>query len=169
MTTPHLITDLMRDEGLRLRAYPDPLSLLAKQLALPPDGRSPGWESLSGAPYTIGYGHTGPEVHPDLVWTEQQARDALIDDIMAAKATLDAHIAWWRNLCPVRQDALCNMCFNMGWGDGKHGLSSFKNTLRRIEDGQYMNAASGLANSAWARQVGPRRSGRIIRQIRDGL
>ena len=38
-------------EGCRLRAYPDPAS--------------------GGAPWTIGYGHTGPQVKPGLVISQQ--------------------------------------------------------------------------------------------------
>src|ERR1044072_792728 len=103
MTTKHLITDLMRDEGLRLKAYPDPLS--------------------GGDPWTIGYGHTGPEVKPGLVWTHQQARDALEADIADHVADLDKRMPWWRDLDDVRQDVLANMCFNLRIV----GLSGFKN------------------------------------------
>lgn len=34
----------------------------------------------SGGVWTIGFGHTGPDVHPGLVWTQQQADDALALD-----------------------------------------------------------------------------------------
>lgn len=43
-------------EQLRLKAYPDP--------------------ATGGAPWTIGYGHTGPDVYPGLVWTPEQAEAA---------------------------------------------------------------------------------------------
>lgn len=46
-------------EGLRLEAYPDP--------------------ATGGAPWTIGWGHTGPEVVPGLKWTRQQADQAFVD------------------------------------------------------------------------------------------
>ena len=49
MTTPNLLADLRRDEGLRLAAYPDPLT--------------------HAEPWTIGYGHTGPDVGSDTTWT----------------------------------------------------------------------------------------------------
>jgi len=43
-------------EGLRLEAYPDP--------------------ATGGEPWTIGYGHTGPDVYPGLLWTREQAEAA---------------------------------------------------------------------------------------------
>ncbi|RPF72616.1 lysozyme [Aurantiacibacter spongiae] len=45
-------------EGLELAAYPDP--------------------ATGGEPWTIGYGHTGPEVHPGMVIDQEQA-DAFFD------------------------------------------------------------------------------------------
>ncbi|RJF81642.1 hypothetical protein D3877_16060 [Azospirillum cavernae] len=51
---PQPVIDLVKDaEGLRLTAYPDPAS--------------------GGAPWTIGYGHTGPEVRPGLVVAPEHA------------------------------------------------------------------------------------------------
>jgi len=144
MDLERLSRDLKVAEGLRLTAYEDTRGI-----------------------YTIGYGHA--HVEPNAHWTSEQCEDALACDIQAAIEECDRHIPWWRHLNEPRQRAMVELMFNMGWGDGKHGLSTFKNTLRRIEAGQYMNAAAGLQNSAWAKQVGPRRSGRIIRQIRDGL
>src|SRR5690625_2307834 len=43
-------------EGVRLKAYRDPVGV-----------------------WTIGYGHTGPEVHEGLVWSHAQAEKALRD------------------------------------------------------------------------------------------
>jgi len=48
----------MADEGLRLTAYQD-----------------------SGGVWTIGWGHTGPEVHEGLVWTREQCAAALKHDL----------------------------------------------------------------------------------------
>ncbi len=138
MTSPKLASDLRRDEGLRLHAYPDPVS--------------------GGAPWTIGYGHTGPDVRPGLAWTEAQAEQALEADISRACALLDAHAPWWRDLDDVRQDVLANMCFNMGWGppDGRHGLGAFRRTLAAVRTGDWSAARDGMLASRWARQVGAR-------------
>src|SRR5579863_9367251 len=96
MTTANLLADLRRDEGLRLHAYPDPLS--------------------GGAPWTIGYGHTGPEVRAGLVWTLAEAEAALASDVARTLRALDTHLAWWRDLDATRQDAIANMAFNLGVG-----------------------------------------------------
>jgi len=57
MTTPYLAADIGRDEGLRLHAYPDP--------------------DTGAEPWTIGYGCTGADIGPGLVWTLAQAQAAL--------------------------------------------------------------------------------------------
>lgn len=142
-----LVADLKRDEGLRLSAYPDPLS--------------------GGAPWTIGYGHTGPEVKRGLVWTEPQCEAALLADIAEAQAALDAGMPWWRTLDPVRQAAICNMAFNMGVGDASHGLLSFRSTLAALRRHDYPVAANGMLASLWARQVGARAQ-RLAAMVRTG-
>ena len=60
---------LRRWEGCRLAAYPDPAS--------------------GGEPWTIGYGHTGPDVVPGLVISQQQAEAWLEADAAEAGAAVD--------------------------------------------------------------------------------
>jgi lysozyme len=146
--TPFLADDIKAAEGLRLRAYPDVLS--------------------GGAPFTIGWGHAGLDVHPGLEWTEEQAEVALAADIATAINRLDRNIPWWRGLCDARQDVLVNLCFNMGWGDRTHGLSSFKHTLEAIRLDLFSAAAEGLLASKWAGQVGSRAT-RLAEQMRTGV
>ena len=152
--TPALFDDLERDEGLRLSAYPDP--------------------ATGGAPWTIGYGHTGPEVHAGLTWTQGQATDALHGDVARAVAALDALLPWWRTLDDVRQDCMAELCFNMGIGfpaeGGRpgHGLRSFVQTLGAIRAGRYAAAAEGLLASHWAGEVGAR-ADRLAGMMRDGV
>jgi lysozyme len=71
-------------ESREHKAYPDPLSPRAKAIAagLPTEG-------LDGAPWTIGIGHTGPEVHEGLVWTDEQIDAAYEGDLTEAMADLD--------------------------------------------------------------------------------
>ena len=54
-------------EGLQLKAYPDP-------------------GSADGKPWTIGYGHTGPEVVKGLVWTKAQADATFVADLAKFEA-----------------------------------------------------------------------------------
>ncbi|WP_397408215.1 lysozyme [Polaromonas sp.] len=49
-------------ETCRLTAYPDP-------------------GSKDGKPWTIGWGHTGPDVYPGLIWTREQADAAFVADL----------------------------------------------------------------------------------------
>jgi lysozyme len=150
MTTPFLAQDLRRDEGLRLTTYPDPLS--------------------GAEPWTIGYGHTGAEVHRGLAWTPAEAETALISDIAHACELLDAHAPWWRDLGDARQDVLANMAFNMGWlnAAGTHGLGTFHGTLAAIRAGDWPAAHDGLLASAWAREVGGR-ARRLAEQLLTGV
>ena len=48
-------------EGCRLQAYPDP--------------------ATGGDPWTVGYGHTGPEVTRDLAINQQEADECLMQDL----------------------------------------------------------------------------------------
>lgn len=56
-------------EGLRLTAYQDSVGV-----------------------WTIGYGHTGPDVHPGLTITQQQAGALLQQDVAGAVATVNGMV-----------------------------------------------------------------------------
>ncbi|MCI3182132.1 lysozyme [Caulobacter sp. CCUG 60055] len=144
MPTPAVLADLRRDEGLRLIAYPDPLS--------------------GGDPWTIGYGHTGPEVRKGLVWSLAQAEAALAQDAGVVEGALDRNLPWWREMTPARQDVLVNMGFNLG----VPGLLKFRATLSQMRAGDYAAAAAGMLASLWARQVGPR-ARRLAEMMRVGV
>ena len=143
MTTPQLVEDLKRDEGLRLRAYPDP--------------------ETGADPWTIGYGHTGREVHPGLVWTQIQAEAALNVDIAATERGLNTALPWWEHLDDIRQDAVANWAFNAGL----HGVLEFQDTLAALKAGNWTLAASNLLNSKAAREL-PQRYSRLARMIATG-
>jgi lysozyme len=91
----------------------------------------------------------------------------LAADVAKAEALLDHGAPWWRTLNDARQDVMVNLCFNMGWGDGKHGLSSFWHTLEAVRLGLYSAAAEGLLASKWAKQVHGR-ANRLAEQLRTG-
>jgi lysozyme len=81
-------------EKLELAAYPDP-------------------GSRDGSPWTIGYGHTGPEVHKGLVWTEAQAQAAFDSDL----ARFEDGVNLLLGATPTTQnqfDALVSLAFNIG-------------------------------------------------------
>lgn len=88
-------------EGLSLRAYPDPASERAKSKT----------GVGSGDPWTIGWGHTGPEVHEGLMWTLAQCDQAFAEDLAEA-----AHKVRDAITVPLTQgefDALTSMAFNL--------------------------------------------------------
>lgn len=171
---PELVAQLKIDEGLRLKAYPDPLSVLgkacsARRLDMMDYRRVPGWERMPGAPWTIGYGHTGSDVHEGLVWTPAQAEAGLIADAADHNADLALELPWIARLDPVRRRVLQNMAFNLGVGSATSGkgLLGFRNTLEYVRTGQWAEASAGMLASKWARQVGDR-AARLARQMKTG-
>jgi len=93
--TPEGWTLLKTWEGCRLSAYPDPAS--------------------GGAPWTIGYGHTGTEVMPGLTITQEQAETWLEQDAAEAAGAIERLLSAVA-LTPNERDALISFCFNVGAG-----------------------------------------------------
>ncbi len=155
---PELIAALKKDEGLRLKAYPDPLSPRAKT------GKG------SGGPWTIGYGRARG-IQEGQVITEATAEAWLIEDAREHNRVIHAALPWLRHLDPVRRRVIENMHFNMGWDDPKtpqrEGLSGFVNTLAHVEAGRYAQAAAGMRASLWAKQV-KGRAERLAREMETG-
>lgn len=130
---------LTTDENREHRAYGDPLT--------------------HGEPYTIGIGHTGPEVHAGLVWDDNQIDFAFQLDVASAWQGCMDHFPWFADLDPVRQATLQAMCFQMGITR----LLKFHDTLVHMADGDYASAADSMRASLWARQT----SFRAIREARQ--
>jgi len=84
--------------------------------------------------------------------TEQEALFMLNNDVNYFYTNLKKILPWIARLDDARQNVLVNMAFNLGVA----GLMSFKNTLRLIESGHYIAAASAMLDSKWAKQVGYR-------------
>lgn len=84
--------------------------------------------------------------------TREQSRALFANDIAACERQLDAKLPWWRTLNDVRQRVLLNMCFNLGI----NRLLGFRNTLAKMQRGDFAGAAAGMRASLWARQVGAR-------------
>lgn len=86
MNREELKKELIRDEGLRLKAYKDSVGVL-----------------------TIGVGHSLEQPI-----SEMAALAILEDDISTVEAGLDRTFPWWRDLSEVRQRVVANMAFNLG-------------------------------------------------------
>lgn len=91
--SPHGVAVGHYFEQCRLVAYPDP-------------------GSKDGKPWTIGWGHTGPEVVKGLVWTQAQADAAFVADIARFERDVLSLVK-----VPVTQgqfDALVLFAYNVG-------------------------------------------------------
>lgn len=93
-------------EGCRLTAYPDP--------------------GTNAEPFTLGYGHTGPDIHEGMTCTQEQADAWLQSDLNAAARAVLLNVK-----VPLTQnqlDALSDFVFNVGaWNFAKSSLLRFLN------------------------------------------
>lgn len=135
---------IKREEGCRLHAYADPLS--------------------GAEPYTIGWGHTGPDVSPNAVWTQEKADLTFDTDLAGCVSDLDANLLWWDELNEPRMAVLLSMVFQMGIGR----VLKFRNALQAMEAGDWPEAAAEMLDSSWAAQT-PARAKRLSRQMLTGV
>lgn len=88
-------------EGLELTAYPDP--------------------GTGGAPWTIGYGHTGPDVHQGQTITHEYAQVLLAKDVVSAESEVAQLVEV--TLTPNEFSALVSFQFNTGALESSPGLA----------------------------------------------
>ena len=145
------------------------LSKLEKQLALE-EGRPPRTYLDTKNILTGGIGHNliaKPERGYDRVGiqvSDEMCTKWFESDIQTSMAELDVHLPWWKEQDDVRQNALLDLCFNMGIS----GLKTFIYTLEAFSEGKYTAAAKGFRNSQWARDVKEARTKRITDMIQTG-
>jgi lysozyme len=121
----NLIDTLVRHEGLRRLAYEDSVGVL-----------------------TIGVGRNIEEVG----LSDDEIYYLLKNDIRRCETELDNSFRWYKDLDQVRQEAMINLCFNLGITR----LRKFKLALRAMEAKDYEDAADEFLDSLWATQVGQR-------------
>jgi len=151
-----LITELVRDEGERLKVY----RCTANRRTIGV-GRNLDDVGIS-ASETTRLGITVASCVASGI-TREQSRALLDNDVRRCEADLDRRLSWWRAIDAVRQRVLVNMCFNLGIT----GLLGFVNTLAMIKAGRYSDAATNMLKSKWAGQVGKRAS-RLSDMMRTG-
>ena len=88
----------------------------------------------------------------DMGLTEDEVLYLLDNDIQRCDTELLQNFKWYSDLCRARQDALINLCFNIGITR----LLTFTNSLAYMEAEDYEKAADEFLNSRWAEQVGNR-------------
>lgn len=129
-------------ESCRLQAYPDPASPLAAELRKDPNQRKKGWESLPGAPWTVGWGSTGIDdfveppvpIGPTTVWTQEQADDRLARDI--EKFAEGVRKLLKVDISSNRFSALVSFAYNVGLGNLKSST-----LLQLVNRGRFQLAA----------------------------
>ncbi len=132
----NLIDLLMKHEGVRNKPYEDTVGVL-----------------------TIGVGRNLDDVGLSI----DEIHYLLNNDIKRCRHELSGAFDWFLDLDPVRQDAMMDMCFNLGITR----LRGFTNALSAMECGDYDEAAIEFLDSLWADQVGQRAT-TLTNMIRTG-
>lgn len=132
------------EEGREHKAYPDPIT--------------------KGAPWTIGIGHTGWNIHKGAVWSDAQIDAAYELDKKVAIRQCNRDFPWFSLLDDVRQAVIVSMMFQMG----PPRLAKFVNTLKAVAHGDWDAAADGMLASRWATQT-PARAKRHAAMMRTGI
>lgn len=124
-------------EACKLVAYPDP-------------------GSRDGKPWTIGWGHTGPEVVKGLVWTQAQADNVFLSDVAKFERNVAALVNV--NLTQGQFDALVLFDYNTG------SLRT-STLLKLLNAGDYAGAAAQFAR--WNKNDGKVMRGLIRRRAAE--
>lgn len=113
--------------------------------------------------WTIGKGHTGPEVCEGLVWSDELIEAVFVADLLEAARACDEAFPWFNSLNEPRKAVVIGMVFQMGLG----GTLKFVNTLGHMRDERWPQAAGGMRASLWAKQT-PKRVTRLAMQMETG-
>lgn len=124
-----------RFEGCRLEAYPDP--------------------GTGGDPWTIGYGHTGPDVFPTLVITQEYAEKLLLEDVQKAVDNVNAKLKI--EVSQDEFDALVDFAFNCGCRNLDNST-----LLKKVNEGDHEAAAEEFLK--WDKAAGHVMAGLLKRR-----
>lgn len=128
-------------EGREYKAYPDP-------------------GSKDGHPWTIGVGHTGPDVFKGLVWNDDKIDQAFENDCAKFEAAVNNLVTVTLN--QFQFDALVCLVFNIG-------IQAFKDStlLRKLNSGDYSGAGNEFLR--WCRNDGKKMLGLYRRRMAEKL
>lgn len=178
-----VINQLVIDEGLKLMPYEDTLGLLTIGIGRCLETRGLSYGEMIYLIYNLearqkrmpkDINETDPELLFELLVkdmekygiTREEAFCLCRNDVYNAIADLERTLPWYQNAPGELKEVLINMCFNMGIGNSRKGLLSFRNTLKLMQFGQYKAAADNMLKSKWARQV-KRRADRLADRVRN--
>lgn len=122
-------------EGCRLSAYPDP--------------------ATGGAPWTIGYGHTGPDIYQGMTITQEQAEALLQQDVQKAAQAVNLKVS--KGITQPEFDALVDFSFNCGIGN-----FSGSTLLKKLNAGDFHGAAAEFEK--WDMAAGKHMAGLLRRR-----
>ena len=88
----------------------------------------------------------------DLGLSDGEIDFLLRNDLMRVQSELAMNVPCFLKLSETRQAVLMDMCFNLGISR----FLQFQNMLTALEIGDYMEAATEMLDSRWAKQVGQR-------------
>ena len=133
-------TQIKQDEGLKLTPYKD-----------------------TRGNWTVGYGHTGPDVAPGKSISQAQADDLHQQDLAKAEQGARDAVPNFDQLSPARQAVAINMAYQMG----PAGVKGFEKAIAAVGKGDYATASDEMLKSDWAKQT-PARAQRLSDQMRTG-
>lgn len=133
-----LVAQLKRHEGVKSHAYKCTANMI-----------------------TVGVGRNIDE-NGGIGLSDDEINYLLENDIKRCKQELIS-LSWFTDLDSVRQDALVNLCFNLGLTR----LMGFKNAMAAMAEGDYERAADEFYDSRWAKQV-KSRADEVCEMIRTG-
>lgn len=144
MNLDKLREEIAADEGVKLEIYLD-------HLGLP----------------TVGIGHLIRNNDPEYGLpvgtpiTEERMKELFDADVQSVIEDCEKLFSGFDDLPEEVQHILANMMFNMGY----NRLSQFKMLRAAIADADWIDAASQMLDSRWARQV-PNRANRLIERMK---
>lgn len=134
-----LLALIRKFEGLRLKVYRCP----------------------AGVP-TIGYGHTGKEVHMAMAPITREVAEGMLQQdaaVFVMAASVQSPVLWFDE---AKQAAIADFCFNLGMS--RYKISTLK---RRVNAGDWEGAQEELQKWVWG--GGKKLPGLVLRRHEEGL
>jgi len=100
---------------------------------------------------TVGVGRN-VDANGGLGLSEDEIDYLLSNDIKRCRNELEFNFDWFKELDEIRQDAMINLCFNIGITS----LRKFAKAIAAMNVHDYETAAMEFLDSRWASQVGTR-------------
>ena len=135
---------------------------LSKQLTVDEGNSSQVYKDSLGL-WTIGIGRLVDPSIPGSGLRPEEIQYLFANDLQDRIESLSTKLPWMKLLDEARQGVLLNMSFQLG----VTGLLKFKNTLELVRTGKYVEAATAMLQSLWAKQT-PKRAGRLAKQMLTG-